>query len=205
MAAVPIGELGRTGISKGLGEPHSPPAPVPTHPWGLTRKQRWGCTSTLSSVYAWNEQREHHHPQPTQPMGTAAPTHQPRGTLGVWWVPQHPKPRTLYLVLLTGRGVRDVVARCSLSRHLPPAQGGAGVQGAAGAQHHRHLVLAAGAVVVEAHRGPQLGAICEALGQRGWGEDDTPRTGVPPPHGHSQAAGWSRKGQCLLRALSWCR
>lgn len=30
---------------------------VPTHPQGLTRKQSWGCTSTLSSVYTWNKWR----------------------------------------------------------------------------------------------------------------------------------------------------
>lgn len=77
VAAVPVGELGRRGISGGARSTaithRCPPAPsqaVPTHPWGLTRKQSWGCTSTLSSVYAWNGHRARHRPRTTQPTGT---------------------------------------------------------------------------------------------------------------------------------------
>lgn len=72
---------------------------------------------------------------------------------------------------------------CSLICCLPPAEGGPWVQGAAGAQLHHHLVLAAGAVVVEAHRGPQLGTICGPPHQ--WSGDiprNTPGTQLPPPH-----------------------
>lgn len=71
---------------------------------------------------------------------------------------------------------------CSLICCLPPAEGGPWAQGAAGTQHHRHLVLAAGAVVMEAHRGPQLGTICGVPHQ--WGGEtlrNTPGTRLPSP------------------------
>lgn len=86
----------------------------------------------------------------------------------------------------------------SLGCRLPPAQGGPGVQGAAGAQHHRHLVLAAGAVVVEAHRGPQLGAVCGTPRQRAVGmAGGHPWDQAPHPTGtHRHRAGHGRGSAC---------
>lgn len=69
-----------------------------------------------------------------------------------------PAAMSPHLILLTCCGVRDIVAWCSFSCRLPPAQGGPGMQGTAGTQHHGHLVLAA--VVMEVHRRPQVRDIC---------------------------------------------
>lgn len=139
----------------GSAVPASTAPPVPSQalpPPGAHPEAEQGVHVHLVQRVHLQGQRERHRLSPT--------------CAGVLWVPtprHSPAAREAgppHLLLLAGRGVGDVVAGRSLGCHLPPAQGGPGVQGAAGAQRHRHLVLAAAAVVVEAHRGPQLGAVC---------------------------------------------
>lgn len=119
------------------------------------------------------------------PQGHAAPL----DILGPSGCPAAVSP---HLFLLAGRGVGDIVARCSFSCRLPPAQGGLGMQGTAGTQHHGHLVLAA--VVMEVHRGPQLRAVCgdeisRAAGRR------CPLPGVPSGT-HRRPAAHGRGSAC---------
>lgn len=225
VAAVPVGELGGAGwVSCQC--PPLPPAPSPAvrahPPVGAYLEAELGVHIHLvQRVHL--VQAESTSPSPTRTAHGHPSAHLlPSGTLGssgcpsqghshapLWaGAPWHPKARTLHLLLLVGRGVGDVMAGCSLRCCLPPAEGGPRAQGAAGTQHHRHLVLDAGAVVVEVHRGPQLRAICGAWcqqqGMDGHGDMASgPQGPGSPPCRHSQAAGWSWKGQRLLRGLSW--